>query len=77
MADMTKELCDKLDERLNETIEQYRQKSGLSKVAFNGTVTGFLLKTGIKLAVADGMGPMTLRQAVNLLIDEAFREAGM
>ena len=67
----------KLDERLNETIEQYRQKSGLSKVAFNGTVTGFLLKTGIKLAVADGMGPMTLRQAVNLLIDEAFREAGM
>lgn len=73
MADMSKELCDRLDKGLNQIIEEYRSTSALSKSAFNGTVVGFMLKTGIGLAMRDGMSDNMIRVVCDRLIEEAFR----
>jgi len=69
----TKELNDLLDERIAAVVEDLRKTANMTPVEFNGTVAGFLIKTGIHIAAANGCPNAILRNQVNATIKEAYR----
>jgi len=68
------ELSEELDKRLTPVIERLRSENpGMDNVMFSGTVTGYLLKTGVALAVNGGCPRKILLKSLQGIIEEAYR----
>lgn len=66
------ELCDELDKELEPILNRLREKAHMDNVSFSGAVTGFLLKTGINLAVKGGCPRKVLTKSLLNIIQEGY-----
>lgn len=69
------EICDKLDEKLGPIIERLREENpGINHIAFSGAITGYLLKTGVALAVKGGCPKKALMESMQDIIEAGYRK---
>ena len=67
------ELHDLLDSRMAKVILDTKEEAGdMDAVRFSGTVSGFLIKTGIHLAAVGGCPNDVLRTQVSVIIKDAY-----
>lgn len=67
------EICDKLDEKLGPIIERLREENpGIDHIAFSGAIAGYLLKTGVALAVKGGCPMRTLLKSMEDIIRTGY-----
>ena len=66
------ELQEQLDIRMTKVIEELRKEAGMESVTFSGGVTGFMLKTGIAIAIRDGCPRRVLLKTTTGLIENGY-----
>jgi hypothetical protein len=70
-----KEIEEYLDIRLSEIINNLKAEAkGTDSVTLSGTITGFLMKTGLKLAVASGCPKHVMEKAMDAAIERAYKK---
>jgi hypothetical protein len=65
-------LTDELDKKFTEVIENARRLSTLHPLTFSGTVVGFMIKSGIMLAVNHGCPSGVLRTQLDEILKAAY-----
>jgi hypothetical protein len=66
------ELQEYLDIELSRVVDAAKARAGLDAVTFSGTVSGFLIKTGLALAVHGGAPRNVVENAMSASIADAY-----
>jgi hypothetical protein len=72
MAWTADELQDHLDAELSRVIEEARRRADLDALTFAGTVSGFLLKTGLALAAKHNAPRSVVEGQMGAMIADAY-----
>jgi hypothetical protein len=69
---MNKNLEEFLDVNLTKVIDEARKTHGADQIRFAGTVSGFLIKTGIALAARNGAPRPVLEEALARAVQDWY-----